>query len=149
MKELSPELKEIAHSLFSTNKYKEFHPWWKCILKMREFETVYYTKEERDEQVELAMENINYPIIELCEWLLVNDIEFVGGDTWKFTCGIDFIVNMIYHFHSELNISPDISETKEEYKLLEACIRRSISNTEKRFNQGKRDEVGEFLKGGL
>ena len=144
MKELSPELKEIAHSLFSTNKYKEFHPWWKCILKMREFETVYYTKEERDEQVELAMENINYPIIELCEWLLVNDIESTGRGSCKFNCGVDFTINVIF---TEFTFSPDITNTKEEKSLLEACIRQGIHNTEVRFNNIKRKEVGEFLKG--
>jgi len=147
MNELSHELKEIMYRLFSTNKYKEFYPWWKCILKMSEFETVYYTQTERDEQVKLAMENINYPIIELCEWLLVNDIESTGVDSWKFNCGVDFTVNKVFHFNVEFNIYPDITNTKEEESLLRLCIAQGIRNTEVRFNNIKRKEVGEFLKG--
>ena len=144
MKELSSELKEIMYRTFTIADCKEFYPWWKSILKMRESETTTPTQEERDERVALAMENINYPIIELCEWLLVNDIESTGIDSWKFNCGVDFTINVIF---TEFTFSPDITNTKEEKSLLEACIRQGIHDTEVRFNNIKRKEVGEFLKG--
>ena len=147
MKELSSELKEIMYRTFTIADCKEFYPWWKRILKMREFETTTPTQEESDERVALAMENINYPIIELCEWLLVNDIESTGSDSWKFNCGGDFTVNKIFHFNVEFSIYPDITNTKEEESLLRLCIAQGIRNTEVRFNNIKRKEVGEFLKG--
>ena len=48
---------------------------------------------------------------------------------------------------TEFTFSPDITNTKEEKSLLEACIRQGIRNTEVRLNNIKRKEVGEFLKG--
>ena len=109
MNELSHELKEIMYRTFTVAGCREYYPWWKCILKKKEFETITPTQEERDERVALAMENINYPIIELCEWLLVNDIESTGIDSWKFNCGVDFTINVIF---TEFTFSPDITNTK-------------------------------------
>ena len=118
MRELSPQLKEIAYKLFSSDKYYVKLPWWKQVITFQEVATFTYTEEERKQQVEEALSKVEYPIVELCEWLLVNDIERVGKDTWKFDCGIEITVNKIYHMMVDYSISPNVTNTKEEYNLL-------------------------------
>jgi len=146
MKELSPQLKEIVYGLFTSEKYYVKLPWWKQIINLREFDTFTYTEDERNQQVEEALSEVDYPIVELCEWLLVNDIERVGNDTWKFDCGVEIIVNRIYHFGVGHEISPNITNTGEEYGLLKMCLLESINNTRERGIKLDREKIGKYLE---
>ena len=146
MKELSPQLKEIIFKLFASEEHNVKLPWWKQVITFQEFDTYTYTEEELNQQIEEALSKIKYPIVELCEWLLVNDIERIDNDTWKFECGIEIIVSRIYHVCMDYNISPKITNTKEEYSLLLDCILESINNTLKRSTKFNREQIGKYLE---
>lgn len=146
MRKLSPQLKEIVFKLFASEKYYAKLSWWKQIINFREFDILTYTEDERNQQVEEALSKVEYPIVELCEWLLVNDIERVGNDTWKFDCGVEVTLKRLYGFGVEHNISPKITNTTEEYNLLLECILESIKNTHERSTEFNREKIGKYLE---
>lgn len=146
MRKLSPQLKEIVYRLFAKATYTVALPWWKQVINFREFDIFTYTEEERNQQVEEALQKVEYPIVELCEWLLVNDIERAGNDTWKFDCGVEVTLTRVYGFGVEHKIKPNITNTTEEYNLLLECILESIENTHERSTEFNREKIGKYLE---
>jgi hypothetical protein len=85
------------------------------------------SEEELQNRVDSAIEEIYYPMFDVCEDILVglvsSDIAKVGASRFTLkVAGIELVVTKEVHRHTGLKIVPDITGGWGEYKLLARCI---------------------------
>ncbi len=85
------------------------------------------SEEELQNRIDSAIEEIYYPLFDVCEDILAglvdSNIKIVGGGSFKLEVGgITLSVCEAPEMVTGLRISPDITETWCEYKLLADCV---------------------------
>lgn len=145
---LSKRLQDIANSVF-WEQFKDVKTglWGFTFNKYKKVEN---STDERETIVKEKLSKINYPVIEFCEYLLDGvTLTEIDNDTYRFTAGEDFTIKRIYHFGTSLALSPAISKSHEESRLVERCLSESIKDKHNYDKDAVRDKFGVFLDGEL
>ena len=144
-KQLSKRLQSIARDVFYQGSKKVKTDLWDFTFS--KYKEVRTTSEEREFILKESLSKVEYPIMDLCEYLLDGvNLTRIDKGTYRFTAGEDFTIKEVYHFNIvSLILSPDITQSYEESSLVESCLREAINDSYIKNKKDARDKVGMFL----
>lgn len=143
-KQLSERLQCIARNVFYQGSKEVKTDLWDFTFS--KYKKVKTTSEEREFILKESLSKVEYPIIELCEYLLDGvNLTRIAYDTYRFTAGEEFTIKRISDFPLSFILSPDITQSYEESSLVESCLREAINDSYLKNKKDARDKVGMFL----